>query len=328
MPIGGVVGCEKVIVPAFVGVDIGCGMYAVKTSLKDIDTDSLKTIMGEIRDSVPVGFNWHGKGQDDEIFDRDWSKYPIANEQYQKARRQLGTLGGGNHFIEIQKGDDDHIWFMIHSGSRNVGYTVANHYIKESKKLADRWFSQCSVGFIPQGDPLFDTYVNEMKLCLDFALANREVMASRIKDAFISVIECEFLESINIHHNYATLENHYDKNVWLHRKGATSAKNGEIGLIPGSQGTCSYVVKGKGCLESFMSCSHGAGRMMSRNEARKTLKVEDEQAKMSGILHSIRSEKDLDEAPSAYKDIDVVMSEQTDLVDVVVKLIPLGIIKG
>lgn len=182
-----------------------------------------------------------------------------------------------------------------------------------------------------QGTEAFDAYLREMQLCLDFAYANRQHMANAIKKEFKRVIpNCEFLEAINIHHNYAALENHFSRNVWVHRKGATSAKAGELGIIPGSQGTASYIVCGTGSRVSMLSCSHGAGRKMSRKKAREQLTVEAETELLNskGILHAIRGKDDLDEAPSAYKDIDVVMEEQKDLVGILVKLTPLAVVKG
>jgi len=333
MPIGGVVCCDNVIVPSFVGVDIGCGMLAVKTSLTEITTEQIKKIFGGIRSLIPVGFNHHPKKQYHSLLEENNNRFEetiIARSCLEKAKKQIGTLGGGNHFIEIQKGNDGHIWYMIHSGSRNLGYTVANHYIKQAKKLAEQWYSKSPIGFLPIGEKITKNYIKEMKLCMDFALANRQLMSDRIKQAFNDVVDCKFEQDVNIHHNYATIENHNGQNVWIHRKGATSAKKDELGIIPGSQGTCSYIVKGKGNKESYMSCSHGAGRTMSRTKARNELSLEQEKKKLDdlGILHSIRYQKDLDEASSAYKDIDIVMEEQKDLVDIVVKLTPLGVIKG
>jgi len=338
MPIGGVVCCHQVIVPTFVGVDISCGMLAVKTSLTEISQEQIKKIFGGskenqggIRTKVPVGMNHHSKKQEHPIFeDPRWDKTIIAKSQLESARSQIGTLGGGNHFCEIQKGDDGHIWFMIHSGSRNVGFKVANYYIDEAKKLAQRWHSKSSIGFLPIQEKIAEDYIREMKLCSDFALANRKLMSDRIKESFLEVIDCTFDEEINIHHNYATIENHNGQNLWIHRKGATSAKEGELGIIPGSQGTASYIVKGKGNKESYMSCSHGSGRTMSRTRAKSELNLEEEQEILNkqGIVHNIRNIQDLDEASSAYKDISIVMEEQKDLVDIIVKLSPLGVIKG
>lgn len=341
MPIGGVVATKGVIIPNAVGVDIGCGMCAVRTSLTDIDTDILKKIMGEIRKAIPIGFSKHEKAQDENLM--PYSKSQCANpriitEQWSNALKSIGTLGGGNHFIEIQKGDDGHIWIMIHSGSRNLGKQVADHYNKLATELNEKYHSlvpkNWELAFLPVNSEEGQAYIKEMQYCVEFALANRKLMMDRVKEIFAinSPIgnTTAFEPMINIAHNYASLENHFGENVWIHRKGATLAREGTIGIIPGSQGTCSYIVEGKGNPESFMSCSHGAGRKMSRKKACEELDLESEKALLDeqGILHGIRGKKDLDEAPSAYKDIDVVMDNQKDLVEVKVKLKPLAVIKG
>ena len=339
MPIGGVIACKDVIIINCIGVDIGCGMAAVKTNLTEISKDILKKIMNSIREKIPLGFNHHQESQDENLMPTMIYKDGICKQEYKSALTQLGTLGGGNHFLEVQKGSDGFIWFMVHSGSRNLGYRVAKEYNKIAQKLCKLWYSNIpepkgedGLAFLPIGTEEARHYLEEMKYCLSFALANRSLMIERIKESFIKniTISLEFQDTINIHHNYVALENHFGQNVWIHRKGATSAKEGEIGLIPGSQGTCSYVVKGKGNPESFMSCSHGAGRKMGRNEARKTLNLEAEIAKLEskGIIHGIRSQKNLDEASGSYKDIEIVMEEQKDLVDILVKLEPLAVIKG
>ena len=248
---------------------------------------------------------------------------------------QIGTLGGGNHFIEIQRGDDGFVYFMIHSGSRNLGKKVADYYNKEAERLCTMFHNdeviKNELAYLPIGTKEARDYISEMNLCLKFSNANRDCMAHEIENCIRAVIpSVEFSERINIQHNYARLENHYGQNVWVHRKGATSAKDGEIGLIPGSQGTASYIVCGLGNKASMMSCSHGAGRKIGRRKAQELLSVESECALLDskGIIHSIKTEKDLDEAPSAYKDIDVVMEEQKDLVKIITKLEPLAVIKG
>jgi len=241
---------------------------------------------------------------------------------------QLGTLGGGNHFIEIQKGSDGHIWVMIHSGSRNLGYKVANQYNEEANELNEKWHTSVpkehQLAFLPVDSQLGKEYMTEMNYCVDFALANRKLMMDRILDIF----GVEHDPMINIAHNYASLENHFGKNVFIHRKGATLAREGTVGIIPGSMGTKSYIVEGLGNKESFESCSHGAGRKMGRGEAIRSLNLEEEQAKMEGVLGKPRTQQDLEEAPGAYKDIDVVMDNQKDLVKILVELRPLGVIKG
>ena len=342
MPIGGVLATKDVIIPNAVGVDIGCGMCAVKTSLTEIDTETLKKIMGEIRKQVPVGFNKHKEKQDTSLMPQiSGTEIDLGNvigREYNNALKSLGTLGGGNHFIEIQKGSDGHIWIMIHSGSRNLGKQVADHYNKLAISLNEKWHSQVpkkwELAFLPVDSEEGQGYIREMNYCVEFALANRKLMMSRIMEIVASTekeyCDIKFDPIINIAHNYASLENHFGQNVWVHRKGATLAREGTIGIIPGSQGTKSYIVEGKGNPDSFMSCSHGAGRKMGRKEAERTLVLEDEVRKMDtqGILHGIRGKSGLDEAPGAYKDIDVVMEEQKDLVKTLVELKPLGVVKG
>ena len=338
MPIGGVLATKDVVIPNAVGVDIGCGMCAVKTSLTEIDKETLKKIIGEIRKVVPVGFNKHNEEQDVERMSKtniNVKNFPVVFREFENALYSLGTLGGGNHFIEIQKGDDDHIWIMIHSGSRNLGKQVADHYNKVAKELNKKWCSSVDekhdLAFLPADSEEGKAYIREMNYCVDYAFANRKLMMDRVlREVAKKVGNMKTEPMINIAHNYARLENHYGKNVWVHRKGATSAKEGEIGIIPGSQGTKSYIVKGKGDKESFESCSHGAGRKMGRKQAERELDLEAETKMLNdqGIIHSIRGIKDIDEAPSAYKNIKTVMDNQKDLVEIMVELTPLGVVKG
>ena len=346
MPIGGVIATKGVIIPNAVGVDIGCGMCAVKTSLTDIDKETLKKIMGEIRKVVPVGFNKHKEEQDIDLMPSNEDavfrnpELPICYSEFLNAKKSLGTLGGGNHFIEIQKGDDGHIWIMIHSGSRNLGLQVANHYNKLAVELNAKWHSQVpkkwELAFLPVDSEEGQAYIREMNYCVEFALANRKLMMDRIMEIFSDNTYCAFggfLKEdvlINIAHNYASLENHFGQNVWVHRKGATQAKEGQIGIIPGSQGTSSYIVEGLGNLDSFESCSHGAGRVLGRKQAIKTLDLEKEIKILDdqNIIHGLRNKDDLDESVSCYKDIKDVMKNQKDLVKVLVGLSPLAVIKG
>ena len=376
--IGSVVATKGVIIPSMIGVDIGCGMCAVKTSLKvfDIPVDTIKAIMGDIRKVIPVGFKKHQEMQDEEympyggmhsndMYDgincADFkADYPIVHQEYNNARKSISSLGGGNHFVELQRDTDDYLWIMIHSGSRNLGYKVAKYYNDLAKDLNAKWYSSVpkkyELAFLPMGTQEAADYINEMNYCVEFALANRSLMMERIKEiiatqlgriAWTSDFEIPpnvddkesmaygghtvtFESMINIAHNYARLENHFGKNVWVHRKGATSAKEGEIGIIPGSQGTKSYIVRGLGNKESFESCSHGAGRLMGRVVAKKILDLAEQIAILDkqGIVHNIRNISDLDEAPGAYKDIDVVMKNQEDLVEIVTELTPIAVIKG
>lgn len=336
MPIGGVVALRNAISPNMVGVDIGCGMLAVRTNLIEISIEQLKEIMGIIRKNVPVGFNHHKEEQTNIIFeDDDWNNTIICKQEKESARYQIGTLGGGNHFIEIQKGDDGYIWFMIHSGSRNLGFKVANYYNKIAEnycyKLGFNEIVENKLSFLTIGTEEARNYIIEMNLCLSFSYQNRQMMSKQIKSAFEKIIpQVVFEKEINIHHNFANYEEHYGEKVWVHRKGATQANKGMIGIIPSSQGTTSYIVQGYGNEQSFSSCSHDSGRKLSRTKAKEVLSLEEEKRKLDekGIIHSIRNVNDLEEASSAYKDGEIVMKEQQDLVQILVKLQPLAVIKG
>jgi tRNA-splicing ligase RtcB len=347
MPIGGVLATKDVVIPNAVGVDIGCGMCAVKIQLNEIDTEKLKIIMGKIREFIPVGFKHQEKEQDitlmpfsqseKEGWEGDFSDYPVIQREYDNALTQLGTLGSGNHFIEIQKGSDGYIWIMIHSGSRNLGKQVADYYNKLAIELNSKWHSivpkEWQLAFLPLDSDEGHSYLREMNYCVEFAYANRKLMMKRILGIFESVLGLGYFDTnnaiINIAHNYATLENHFGQNVLVHRKGATLARQDTIGIIPGSQGSKSYIVQGLGNADSFNSCSHGAGRKMSRTKAQNELSLEDEIKILDdqGIIHGIRNKSDLDEATGAYKNIDEVMENQKDLVKIVVELKPLAVIK-
>jgi len=332
MPIGGVLATKGVVIPNAVGVDIGCGMCAVKLKLTDISTDALKEYIGRIRKAIPVGFSHHKEAQDESLMPQidDMHTMEIVEREYDKALYSLGTLGGGNHFIEIQKGSDGHIWVMIHSGSRNFGLQIAEFYNKEAIKLNEQFYSvvdkKQELAFLPLDSDLGKEYIAEMNYAVEFALANRKLMMDRVLEIF----GCEHDEMINIAHNYARMEDHFGQNVIIHRKGATLATEDTIGIIPGSQGTKSYIVRGKGNKDSFNSCSHGAGRKMGRMQAQRELNLVDEIKKLDdqGIVHGIRTVKDLDEASGAYKNINVVMENQKDLVEILVELTPLAVIKG
>lgn len=339
MPIGGVMAADNVVVPNAVGVDIGCGICAVKTDMKFTPSiqKQLSKIVDEIKERVPLGFDHHKKVQDEGLMPQgyDIENMHVVKKEYKSALKQIGTLGGGNHFIEIQRDKEDFIWLMIHSGSRNLGKQVADHYNRIAKHLNSIWYSsvnpKADLAFLPFKTREAHQYFEEMNYCVEFALANRKLMLTRVQEIFVDFFpNIKFGEIINIAHNYAKWEKHFGKNVVVHRKGATSAHLGEFGIIPGSQGTKSYIVVGLGNPESFSSCSHGAGRVMGRNEAIRSLSLEHEIRKLNkkGILHSIRSQRDLDEAPSAYKNIQQVMLDQEDLVKIVTEVSPLAVIKG
>lgn len=341
MPIGGVLATSETIIPNAVGVDIGCGMCAIKTSLPNIGHDVLKDVVGKVKQSIPLGFNHHKQRQDKKLMPQNFEvdKMKVTSQEYDSALRQIGTLGGGNHFIEFQMGSDNHIWIMIHSGSRNIGKQVADHYNKLAGKLNEKWgepqMKSMQLAYLPVDSEEGQAYIAEMNYCIEFALANRKHMAAKVCEILSKATRCSFLEfegneMINIAHNYAVEELHFGKEVYVHRKGATRAGTGQLGIIPGSQGANSYIVRGKGNAESFESCSHGAGRVMGRNEAmrRLDLKTERKILEAKGIIHSLHTQRDLDEAASCYKNIGMVMRNQDDLVDIVLELKPLAVIKG
>ena len=340
MPIGGVLATKGVVIPNAVGVDIGCGMCAVMSNIKvsDITTEVLrKQILRGIRKRIPLGMDRHKLPQDESLMPQghDIEAMTIVKRQYIAALKQIGTLGGGNHFIELQKDEEDNLWVMLHSGSRNLGKQVCDYYDEKARVLNRRWHSVVSeelmLSFLPVHSDEFKQYWAEMEYCVDFALANRHLMMERIKEVIVDVFPGAVFEpTINIAHNYAAWEEHFGENVIVHRKGAVRAGAGDIGIIPGSQGSCSYIVEGLGNPDSFMSSSHGAGRKMSRTEAVNKLSVEHEVAVLEaqGIVHAIRNRQDLEEAAGAYKDIDEVMEQQKDLVTIKTKLRPIAVIKG
>lgn len=338
MPIGGVLATREVIIPNAVGVDIGCGMCAVQTSLQEVDEKTLRSIMSGIRGLIPLGFKHHAKPQDERRMPSRESlqDMPVVSREYESATSQIGTLGGGNHFIEIQKGSDGLIWIMVHSGSRNIGKQVADYYNRLAIKLNEEWKSpvprSAQLAWLPIDSREGQQYISEMNYCIDFALANRRLMMDNILSVFDEHLKGNFRAApmINIAHNYAALEKHFGQEVMVHRKGATKASLDTTGIIPGSQGANSYIVKGKGNPESFESCSHGAGRKMGRKEAIRSLNLKKEIEKLDqkGVIHALRRAGDLEEASGAYKDIEIVMKNQDDLVDILVELRPLAVIKG
>jgi len=341
--IGGVVATKDYIVPNAVGVDGGCGVSYIKTHFKEIEIESLKKIMGKIRETVPMGKNNHSAEADiddmpytmnvDDILIQDM---PVVASAFNSASRGMGSLGSNNHFIEFQKSSDGHICVMVHSGSRNLGYQVGNHYDKKARELNAKYFSSIpanyDMAFLPVDSKEGQAYLRELQYCLEYAKMNRRKIISNIILATGIVLNKNIiiLDIWDCHHNYVALENHYGENVYVHRKGAVRAREGDICIIPGSGGTSSYICEGLGNVESFTSASHGAGRLMSRTEARKTLNLQEEKEKLDklGIVHNIRTEADLGEASSGYKDIDVVMENQKDLVRIIETLKPIATMKG
>jgi tRNA-splicing ligase RtcB len=341
MPIGGVLAAKDAVLPNGVGVDIGCGMRAVRTGLSEIDQGALKKILTGLRKAVPLGFKRHDQPRPlqalpdvDAKADMD-REMPVAAGELASARRQIGTLGGGNHFIELQRGSDNRIWLMVHSGSRNLGYKVAGHYNGLAVELARNQKGAApgeqQLAALPTASEEGRRYLREMEYCVAFARANRGAIMAAFQEIVADAAGCDqFEEPLDVAHNYAARETHFGREVWVHRKGAARAFAGEYGIIPGSQGSCSYIVRGLGNPQSFMSCSHGAGRVMGRKEAQRTLNLREEIDKLNarGVLHSLRSRSDLEEAPGAYKDIGKVIDNQRDLIEVVVELQPLAVLKG
>jgi len=346
MPIGGVLATDKnVIIPNAVGVDIGCGMMAAKTKFKvtDFSIDEYKKKMQFIRDNVPIGFE---KRNDDlyldetreiySLFGNDDSRLINTEKLFKTAVKSLGTLGGGNHFIEFQKDEDNFLWFMIHSGSRNIGKQVADYYNKKAIEMNEKYYSSIpkedQLAFLIIDDENYHDYFDDMNFCVYYAALNRELMMNWVVSAFDLELNNsdDIITYLDVAHNYAKKEKHYGKLVNVHRKGAVYAGVDETVIIPGSQGTCSYIGRGLGNRESFNSCSHGAGRLMGRRQAQKILNYENEIKKLEdqNIIHSIRNKKDLDEASGAYKDIDIVMENQKDLVEITTKLTPIAVLKG
>lgn len=340
MPIGGIAATDGIVIPNAVGVDIGCGMCAVKTSLDSIDRDRLKSILALVRQTVPLGFKHHKKPQSPAHMPKPprgmtLQDMPVVKKEYDSARYQVGTLGGGNHFIEIQQDQVGYIWLMIHSGSRNIGYKVASHYNKRAEEnnkrkgmeIPAKW----QLAYLETESDIGRLYLAEMNYCVDFALCNRALMMERVIDAVQQVCApVSFGEMLNVAHNYAAFESHNGREVLVHRKGATRAGQNQLGIIPGSQGATSYIVRGLGNEESFSSCSHGAGRRLGRKQAQRQLDLHHEISLLEKqhILHAIRGKRDLEEASSAYKDIEEVISRQQDLVTPVTTLQPLAVIKG
>jgi tRNA-splicing ligase RtcB len=351
MPIGGVIACDNAVIPNAVGVDIGCGMGAARTNIPAdaAAPELIKKILHSVKRSVPVGEGRaHGSRRAWDVLDARDGDRPggVDSRCWNLAYCNLGTLGGGNHFIEIQKGGDGFVWLMIHSGSRNLGYRIAEHYNKLALELNRRWHSpipDSQLAFLPANFAEGQAYVRDMNFALDYARENRRRIMEAFKREVLYVFkDAIFTNEVNIHHNYASMENHFGRNVWVHRKGATSAKKGETGIIPGSMGTASYIIAGLGNPESFMSCSHGAGRKMGRAEACRQLTKEECEKAMEGIVFDgfkaargkFRRKSagdaiyDLEEAPPAYKDIEDVLASELDIVKPIVKLHPLGVVKG
>jgi len=357
--IGSVIPTNKAIIPAAVGVDIGCGMMAVKTSITASQLpDSLAEIRSSIEKSVPHGRTSAGRRYNPKNDRGLWYNTPKINEERFKdlntdlqsildmlgkaqwirrasenAVNQLGTLGTGNHFIELCLDENDDLWIMLHSGSRGIGNTIGDYFIKKAKEDMQRWLinlPDADLAYIPEGSENFDKYVKAVEWAQRFAKANREIMMQSVINCLSEYFPLDISiekEAVNCHHNYISRENHFGKNVWITRKGAVRAREGELGIIPGSMGAKSFIVKGKGNPESFCSCSHGAGRIMSRMKAKKTISLDEHIKDTEGV--ECRKDSDvIDETPKAYKDIDAVIAAQSDLIDVVHTLKQVVCVKG
>jgi tRNA-splicing ligase RtcB len=350
--VGSVIATQRAIVPAAVGVDIGCGMMAVRTSLTASQLpDSLAALRAEIERAVPKGMESsqsanHAKGGwastpnsvarawYDRFEDR-WRKIVAKNPKVDgKTSDQLASMGGGNHFIEVCVDEAQRVWVMLHSGSRGTGNRIGTYFINAAKEAIvketlDFHLVDKDLAFLTEGSQLFDDYIEAMHFAQDYAMANRELMMVRVLEALRKHAPGFKTDkaAINCHHNYATREVHFGEQLWVTRKGAVSAREGELGIIPGSMGTGSFIVEGLGNPESFCSCSHGAGRVMSRGQAKKLISLEDHKAAMHGIEARV-DEGVLDESPAAYKDIGAVMDAQQDLVRIRHRLRQVVNVKG
>lgn len=338
--VGSVVATKSAVIPAAVGVDIGCGMMAAKLPFKaDRLPDSLKYLRDDIEWGVPVGFNQHKQAKGDDWF--GWNRWErVIPKEIQflqdKARLQIGTLGGGNHFIELCLDEVENVWVMLHSGSRNIGKSIADVFIHEAKKELDEAFVKLAdpnLAYLTEGSQSFSAYWEALQWAQGYAMQNRVVMMRAVLRAVGKAVNgsshqpVEPVMTVNCHHNYAEREQHFGENVIVTRKGAVRARKEDYGIIPGSMGTRSYIVKGRGNPESFCSCSHGAGRRMSRGKAKERFTVDDVAEQTRGV----ECRKDagvIDEIPGAYKDIDQVMDNQRDLVEIVATLKQVLCVKG
>jgi len=337
--VGSVIATKDAIIPAAVGVDIGCGMCAVQTPFKaDQLEGKLKQIRLDIEAAIPVGFN-ENKEVEKQVYNwQGWNQFKDLHNGVQnletKALRQIGSLGGGNHFIEVCVDAEDQVWLMLHSGSRNIGNMLAQRHISTARdlaKLADAKLPDPDLAYFVKGTPEFAAYWRDLQWAQNYARYNRDVMMDR----FRRIIEKHLAGGkptkpklqVNCHHNYAEQEVHYGEDVYVTRKGAVRAREEDYGIIPGSMGAKSFIVKGKGSAESYCSCSHGAGRLMSRNKAKHVFTLDDLVHQTKGV----ECRKDpgvLDEIPGAYKPIDQVMANQADLVEVVSTLKQVVCVKG
>ncbi len=343
--VGAVIPTLRAIIPAAVGVDIGCGMMAARLSLSEnsLDEKILRKIFDRISRDVPVGFKQHDEADAtgfafapfEKKLKKIMQRHPGVAKRVGKNSswvRQMGTLGGGNHFIEVCVDEAGRVWVMLHSGSRGIGNAIGTYFIELAKRDLERNQLQVpdrNLAYFPEGARHFDDYVEAVTWAQNYACANRVQMMELVLAALRRHLPAFGVtgEAVNCHHNYVERETHYGERVWLTRKGAIRARKGDLGIIPGSMGARSYIVRGKGSAESFHSCAHGAGRRMSRTQAEKQFSVRDLESQTEGVI--CRKDKGvLDEIPGAYKDIDEVMANQSDLVEVVHTLKQVLCVKG
>lgn len=350
--IGSVIATKGAVIPAAVGVDIGCGMSAQRTTLTASDLpDDLGALRSAIEAAIPHGRTDNGGANDQgawreptehgrrafsllsDRLDRITSKHQAIRKAADRAILHAGTLGGGNHFVEVCLDEDDRVWVMLHSGSRGVGNRIGTYFIERARKEMERYFINLpdkDLAYLVDGSELFGDYVQAVGWAQDYAMVNRTLMMAAALEALTQAVSKPFTcdcSAVNCHHNYVSRERHFGADVLLTRKGAVSAKAGELGIIPGSMGAKSFIVEGKGNRDSFCSCSHGAGRKMGRNEAKRQFTVQDHAAATAGV--ECRKDADvLDETPAAYKDIDAVMAAQSDLVSICHTLKQVICVKG
>jgi tRNA-splicing ligase RtcB (3'-phosphate/5'-hydroxy nucleic acid ligase) len=337
--VGSVVATKEAIIPAAIGVDIGCGMCAIQLPFHAEQLDGkLKKIRQDIEAAIPVGFN-ENKEADRQVLNwQGWQDFGQLHEGVShletKALKQMGSLGGGNHFIEVCLDTQDQVWLMLHSGSRGIGNMLAQRHITTGQnlaKMAGETLPDKDLAYFVEGTAEFAAYWRDLQWAQAYAKFNRDVMMTRFK----AIVERHVaggkptkpLLSVNCHHNYAEKETHYGESVYVTRKGAVRAQKDDYGIIPGSMGAKSFIVKGKGCAESYCSCSHGAGRLMSRNKAKLTYTLDDLVKQTAGI-ECRKDEGIIDEIPAAYKPIEQVMANQADLVEVVATLKQVVCVKG
>lgn len=355
MPIGGVIAAKKVVIPNAVGVDIGCGVSFVDTNIpvevlynyQDGKENLLRKIVDLILATIPTGFDKYNTPQDSLVLNKLSIEYREIVESFifkelENARYQLGTLGGGNHFIEFQQDEEKRLGIMVHSGSRHLGYSIAKNFNDLARKLNKKWNEpdpvKYDLSYLPEFSKEGQAYLYYMNLALAYARENRQVIISKIKNIVQEVIDKyqifknpEFFSTIDIHHNYASCEEHFGEKVWIHRKGAIKASTNQIGIIPGAMGSYSYIIEGKGNPDSFESCSHGAGRVISRRQANQTFTTKEvlEDLHQRNVILGKKNKKNVaEECIWSYKPIEEVIKNELDLIKIKKKLKTVAVVKG